>query len=171
MTASLIHPLIRSAVISSCGLYRYHLYRQVGDGGPVVTFIMLNPSRADREVDDPTIRKVMGFCRRWDCGELHVVNLFAFCATRPADLQHAVDPVGPENRDWVRQSVALACDGLVICAWGRHGTFMGQDEIVLGWIADLCRPTCLGMTRDGHPRHPLYVSYSAQRATFRRRTA
>jgi hypothetical protein len=159
-------PSTRSAVVSDCGKYRYHLYRKVGESRRAATFIMLNPSTADHEVDDPTIRKVMGFARRWGCDELHVVNLFAFRATKPADLREATDPVGPENRDWLRRAVELACDGPVVCAWGTHGAYMGQDEAVLGWIGGLCQPVCLGMTRDGHPRHPLYVSYSAELRAF-----
>jgi hypothetical protein len=159
-------PPTRSAVVSDCGQYRYHLYRRLGEGRRAATLIMLNPSTADHEVDDPTIRKVMGFARRWACDELHVVNLFAFRATRPADLREAADPVGPENREWLRRAVELACDGLVVFAWGTHGAYMGQDKAVLGWIGGLCQPMCLSLTRDGHPRHPLYVPYSARLTTF-----
>jgi hypothetical protein len=130
MTVPAIPPPSRSAVISPCGRYRYHLHRRIADSGRVATFVMLNPSRADAEIDDPTIHRVMGFARRWGCGELHVVNLFAFRATRPADLRKAADPVGPENRDRIRRAVAVAADGLVVCAWGTHGTFLGQDRSV-----------------------------------------
>jgi hypothetical protein len=162
-------PSTRSAVISTDGLYRYHLSRKVGDGALAATFIMLNPSTADAEVDDPTVRKVTEFARRWGCGELHVVNLFAFRATNPAALRDAADPVGPENREWVRRAVEQASDALIVCAWGTHGASLGQDEILLSWIAGLCRPVCLGLTRDGHPRHPLYVPYTAILLPFRGR--
>jgi hypothetical protein len=159
-------PPTRSAVVSDCGMYRYHLYRKLGEGRRAATFIMLNPSTADHEVDDPTIRKVMGFVRRFGGDKLHVANLFAFRATRPADLRQAADPVGPENREWLRRAVELACDGPVVCAWGTHGVYLGQDEAVLGWMRGLCRLMCLGLTRDGHPRHPLYVPYSAELTAF-----
>ncbi len=159
-------PPIRSAVLSDCGKYRYHLYRRLGEGRRAATFIMLNPSTADHEVDDPTIRKVMGFVRRWGCDELHMVNLFAFRATRPANLRAATDPVGPGNREWLRRAVERACDGLVVCAWGTHGSYLGQDEAVLGWIGGLCQPMCLSLTRGGHPRHPLYVPYTAELRPF-----
>jgi hypothetical protein len=159
-------PPTRSAVISHCGKYRYHLYRRLGEGRRAATFIMLNPSTADHEVDDPTIRKVMGFARHWGCDELHVVNLFAYRATRLMDLRAAVDPVGPENSAWLRRAVELASDGLVVCAWGTHGAYMGQDKAALGWVGGLCQPMCLGRTQDGHPRHPLYVPYSAELRGF-----
>ncbi len=153
-------PPIRSAVISSCGKYRYHLRRQIGDGQRIVTFIMLNPSTADTDVDDPTIRRCMRFSKRWDCAELHVVNLFAIRSTRPQGIIRSPDPVGPENRKWIQRAVASSA--LVVCAWGTCGTFMGQDQMVLGCIKKLCSPMCVALTRGGHPRHPLYVPYSAE---------
>jgi hypothetical protein len=159
-------PPTRSAVVSDCGKYRYHLYRKLGQGQRAATVIMLNPSTADHEVDDPTIRKVMGFVRRWGCDELHVVNLFASRATKPADLRQATDPVGSANRAWLLRAIELACDGLVVYAWGTHGSYLGQDKAVLGWIGGLCRPMCLSLTRDGHPKQPLYVPYSAERIAF-----
>jgi hypothetical protein len=164
-----------SAVISRYGKYRYHLYRKIDGGrGPVATFIMLNPSTADHEVDDPTIRRCLAFCRRWGCADLHVANLFAFRATNPAELRRTYDPVGPENRTYVRQLVEKAMEqlipGPVVCAWGEHGAFMDQDKTVLDWIADLCEPMCLGLTRNGQPRHPLYLPYSARLIPFAGRT-
>jgi hypothetical protein len=135
---------------------------------------MLNPSTADHEVDDPTIRKCMGFCRRWGASEMNVVNLFAFRATNPADMKRADDPVGPENAVWVRLAVDRAANpdeaarrGPVVCAWGAHGSYMGQNLAVLGWLGDICQPMVLGITKDGHPRHPLYVSYEAEPVPFR----
>ncbi len=91
MTTS--NAMIRSAVISEDGKYRYHLRRQLPNlGSRVATFIMLNPSVADHLVDDPTIRKCLGFCRRWGCGELQVVNLFGVRATDPADMRRGRRP-------------------------------------------------------------------------------
>jgi hypothetical protein len=156
-----------SAVISQDGRYRYHLSRKIGGGGGVATFIMLNPSTADALKDDPTIRRCLGFCRRWGCGELHVVNLFAVRARNPDDLRKAPDPVGPENRDWVQRVAAQTAQcGPVVCAWGMYGTYIGQDRIVSDLIKDICRPRILGLTRHGHPRHPLYVPYGARLVPF-----
>jgi hypothetical protein len=164
----------RSALISPGGKYRYHLHRELPGGGRrVATFIMLNPSTADHLVDDPTIRKCIGFCQRWGCGELNVVNLFAVRATDPADMRKASDPVGEDNHEWVRRAVDTTRDfhepqdaGLVVCSWGTHGSYMDRDLTVLGWIEGLCKPMALGLTRDGHPRHPLYVPYSAELVPF-----
>ncbi len=163
------HSQARSAVISPDGNYRYHLCRKLSDDPRVATFIMLNPSTADAQFDDPTIRKCLGFSRRWSCGELQVVNLFALRTKSPASLRRAPDPVGPENLDWLQHAVNRAVNqtnparrGPVICAWGAYCHQMGQAETVFGLIQEICEPVCLGVTRDGHPRHPLYVPYSAE---------
>src|SRR5689334_19453129 len=113
-----------NAVISACGRYRYVLTRQVGPGSRRATFVMLNPSTADATNDDPTIRRCIGFAREWGCGRLVVLNLFAFRATDPADLKRAIDPVGPENRDWFERTLRPPHDGPLVCAWGVHGTFL-----------------------------------------------
>src|SRR5262249_40146014 len=107
-----------SAVFSTDGRYRYLLTRRVGPGRKSATFIMLNPSTADATADDPTIRKCIGFARRWRCGVLRVVNLFAFRATDPDVLKAAADPVGPENRRWILRSIRRTNRQIVVCAWG-----------------------------------------------------
>jgi hypothetical protein len=163
-------PPTKSAVLSPDRKYRYHLYRSIpGGGNRIATFIMLNPSTADHEVDDPTIRKCIGFARRWGCGELHIVNLFAVRATDPREMRRASDPVGPDNHEWVMRTVARAPDsGPIVCAWGLHGSYMGQDQTVLGWLDGVHEPKALGITKDGHPRHPLYVPYEAELEPFGR---
>lgn len=153
----------KSAVLSECGHYRYSLSRSWHEGvrSPAV-FIMLNPSTADAERDDPTIRRCIGMGKSLGCVGIRVVNLFAFRASRPHDMKAANDPVGPDNLAHVLQAIERHNDhhglmqGPVICAWGTHGGFMGQDETVMGWITS-CKPSCLAITKHGFPRHPLYV--------------
>ena len=112
----LAHPAAGGAVLSPCGVYRYLLTRRLGRGAKVATFIMLNPSRADAEKDDATIRKCMGFASRWDCARLQVVNLFALRAADPAALRGVDDPVGPENTAWLGRAIEEARKGPVVCA-------------------------------------------------------
>lgn len=157
----------RSAVISACGIYRYVLTRRVGPGEKTATFIMLNPSTADALIDDPTIRRCMGFARTWDCGRLVVLNLFAYRSPNPETMKRAADPVGPENRAWFEKMLASRGDGPVVCGWGVHGSHQGQDQVVLGWLDELgVRPVALGVTKEGHPRHPLYLANSAEIKLF-----
>ena len=135
------------ALFSRDRRYRYRLWRSWDPDGARVAFVMLNPSTADDRRDDPTIRRCVGFARSWGFGSLDVVNLFGYRATFPADLVRAPDPVGQENARHVR--AALRGADLVVLAWGRRAT----DSVLLS----LPRAHCLGLTRTGQPRHPLYV--------------
>ena len=117
----------RGADISEDGRYRYVLWRDglVGDDDRACLFIMLNPSTADATKDDPTIRKCIGFCKRWGYGQLFVVNLFAFRTTDPKWLlSGAVDPVGPCNNMAIT-GMALCC-GDIVCAWGAPTGALGR---------------------------------------------
>ena len=146
-----------TASFSECRTWRYSLSRELaGDG--VVAFAGLNPSTADEAHDDPTIRRCIGFAREWGFGRLDVVNLYAFRAGHPPDLWAAHDPVGPENDRVLAQVLDRA--GLVIAAWGMHARADRLIELaaVLGG-----RPLhALGVTKNGAPRHPLYVRADAR---------
>lgn len=148
-----------SAVISACGRYRYRLDRRWAETGPTCGFIMLNPSTADAQKDDPTIRRCIGFARREGCAALMVGNLFAFRATNPEVMADAEDADGPQNRHFL-ENMADRVDGPLIAAWGAHWT--GHDD-VSRWVRETFghRLQCLGKTKDGHPRHPLYVRADA----------
>ena len=146
-----------AAIISPCQMYRYRLDRATrGDGQRVMTFVMLNPSTADAATDDPTIRRCCGFATASNCGRLVVVNLFAFRATKPADLKRAADPIGPDNDEHILRAAAEAT--VLICAWGAHGGFRDRGRRVRWWLDEHRLPLFnLGLTREGHPRHPLFV--------------
>lgn len=141
-----------SAVISPCGQYRYMLGRRWG-AGPACVFVMLNPSTADAEQDDPTIRRCIGFAKREGCGGLVVVNLYAFRATDPKGLLTATDPVGSENDAYIAGALSMP-ERIVVAAWGA-GDRMRRAKTVLARHPG--RFVCLGLSKDGHPRHPLYI--------------
>jgi hypothetical protein len=150
--------LSRSAEVSDCGRYRYWLRRawQHGGDGRVVCFVMLNPSTADALVDDPTIRRCLGFAQAWGFSTLSVRNLFALRATDPKELLTADDPVGPYGD--AELAAAVTAD-VVVCAWGAKVPF-GRDKRALELLGD--KPLfCLGTTASGAPRHPLYLSKDA----------
>lgn len=155
------------ARISSDNIYRYLLWRQWGANSDSESclFVMLNPSTANANLDDPTIRRCVGFAKYHGYEHLVVANLFAYRATKPSDLFNCtaigVDPVGWQNQKFLAESARRA--GLIICAWGAHGGFMGQEETVRGWLQDTGKPLyALGLTKGGHPRHPLYIPASTQ---------
>jgi hypothetical protein len=149
-----------TACFSDDRKYRYLLHRRLGNGTQTCIFIMLNPSTADEEKDDATIRRCKSFAIREGCANLYVVNLFAVCATNPAEMMAADDPVGPHNKDYISKILYTEHPSLVICAWGSHGGFMEQDQEVMGWIEDYA-PRCFGVTAQGFPRHPLYLPKNA----------
>ena len=143
------------AVLSVDGLYRYRLSREWG-GGPSLAFIMLNPSTADADIDDRTIRRCMRFARGAGYDSIVVGNLFGWRATKPVELKTATAPVGPDNDTALAEIIAGAL--LVICAWGARGTLLNRDRSVLRMIGELKKvPYCLAITSTGHPAHPLYL--------------
>ena len=154
------------ALISPCGLYRYRLSRTWDDRLPGVCFVMLNPSVADASVDDPTIRRCLSFAASWGCGAIHVVNLFAFRSTDPDLLTDATDPIGPDNDHHIL--AATTSGQRVIAAWGAVGRKYREREAVVKKMlrAGGVRVECLGLTKDGCPRHPLYVHGSTEPMPF-----
>lgn len=156
-----------SAVISACGKYRYNLHRWVSHDGRRgrVLFVMLNPSTADAEANDPTIRKCIGFARSWGFSEVEVVNLFAFRATDPDELKRTVSPVGPENDVSTEEAVNRA--EMIVVAWGgkvpKHHRWRVEHVCEYLFDADV---KCLGYTKHGDPRHPLMLSYSTPLEEF-----
>jgi hypothetical protein len=147
-----------TATISDDGVYRYDLTRKWAPGS-FAMFVMLNPSTADAERDDPTIRRCMGFARSMGMGGIVVCNLFAYRATRPSDLGIAPDPIiGPENDDTIDRWARDERVRWVIAAWGAHSYASRRGDEVASLIC-MHRGTvfCLGRTQQGYPRHPLYV--------------
>lgn len=134
--------------------YRYVLGRRWG-AGPTVLWVLANPSSADGERDDPTVRRCVSFARGHGAGGLLLVNLRAWRDADPGRLADVADPVGPGN-DAAIGSALAATSGPVVVAWGVQ-----RDAARVRTVLDLLgeRPIlCLGVTRDGHPRHPLYVA-------------
>ena len=153
--------MVRSdAVISECGRFRYSLTREWGPG-PRALFIMLNPSTADATEDDPTIRRCIGFAKREGCGSLQVENLFAYRATDPDKMfKHAHTAVGATD-SYIRNAVA-ELSGPLIAAWGADKRAESRARRVREYLTEGgALPMCLGKTKSGAPRHPLYVKADA----------
>jgi hypothetical protein len=149
----LVREVRGSATFDPTRRYRYRLTRRWARG-PRVAFVMLDPNTADATKDDPTIRRCVGFARRWGFGSLVVVNLFGLCARHPRELARATDPVGPQNDRHVRRAVRSA--DLVVCAWGALPLARARARELDGAFGGP-RLRCLGLTKMGAPRHPLYL--------------
>ena len=150
-----------TAVLSPDGRYRYRLDRTWDPARVHAVFVMLNPSTADADEDDPTIRRCIGFARRFDCGGITVVNLFGYRSTDPARLLLAPDPVGPDNATIVDGVLAAAATQHVFAAWGAAADLPSVATMASRFTAKAAdagiQLLCLGTTYAGHPRHPLYV--------------
>lgn len=153
------------AVYSACENYRYCLTRIWNDAGPRLAYIMLNPSTATEQKNDPTIERCQRRAVALGFGAMRIVNLFAWRETSPEALKKAGEPVGAANDAAIDAAAGWA--DRVFCAWGVHGSHLGQGAEVARRLAGLGHALeCLGTTRAGEPRHPLYVSYGTRPAPF-----
>lgn len=139
------------AHFSSCRKYRYALYRIWDDSKPLVMFIGLNPSTANENEDDPTIRRVKRFARDWGFGGVYMMNLFAYITPYPDKLILYADPIG-NNDAWLKE-VSEKC-GAVVFAWGsfKQATERAKDVSKL-----FTNAMALRINKDGTPAHPLYI--------------
>lgn len=157
--------ITKGASLSECRLYRYALWRTWGENSQHVMFIGLNPSTADESVDDPTIRRCIGFAKAWGFDGIYMLNLFAFRATDPQNMKGAADPVGPGNDEALayyrsRCQKVVACWGLPSLgeAWKRRVFRRGWEvRYAIGRTIE-----CFGLVKSGEPKHPLYLPKTAQ---------
>src|SRR5450830_138767 len=136
-------------------VFRYAFARRWGhaDLATTAVWVLLIPATGDTERRPrPTLERCILKSRSGGFTGLVIVNLFAFRHTDPRALRSAVDPVGPANDDVLRDITAAGAQ--TIAAWGAHGRLHGRS----GAVGELLHsPLCLGSTKRGEPRHPLYV--------------
>ena len=149
----------RRAVFSEDRQYRYLLERVWNEKHPPIGFVLHNPSTADENQEDPTLRRCLDFAQRWGYGSLRLGNLFAFRATNPADMRKAPDPIGQDNDRYLRD-IADTCL-VVIAGWGALTVAWQtkqRDRVLLLLGGDL---RCLRVTKNGDAQHPLYIPKTA----------
>ena len=159
------------AIFSPCKLYRFFLTRRIQEDNRTLLFIGLNPSIADANFNDQTLRRLLQICRFLGYGKLVVLNLFSRVSKSPKQLQLCSDPIGKENNNflsaytfiWSRNYFWDLCFG-----WGRKGSLYQRDKFVIELLriylvtrSTFCKealgPLAFGLTKDGDPRHPLYL--------------
>ncbi|MDQ2094865.1 DUF1643 domain-containing protein [Rhodalgimonas zhirmunskyi] len=150
-----------TAVYSDCERYRYSLTRTWDAAGRRALFIMLNPSTATEVQNDPTVERCERRARALGFGSFRVLNIFAWRDTDPKKMRAAADPVGPENDATIAASAPWADQ--IIAAWGTHGAHLERGAQVERLLRDTGLPIFhLGLSKHGHPKHPLYIAYSQQ---------
>ena len=147
------------ALYSECEKYRYALTRIWDDAGQKVLFVMLNPSTATEVQNDPTVERCERRARALGFGGFRVTNIFAWRDTDPRKMKAAADPIGPANDTILSESCPWADQ--VVAAWGTHGAHMNRGPEVLELLKQSGATLLhLGLSKDGHPKHPLYIAYS-----------
>ena len=156
-----------TAQYSDCGRYRYALTRTWDEQAKRVMFVMLNPSKANEITNDPTVERCERRARALGYGAFRVANIFAWRDTDPHQMRKAKEPVGPDN-DAVLLEGADWADH-IIAAWGAHGAHREHGYAMAELLHQTGRPLFhLGLTKAGHPRHPLYISYKTQPILWKR---
>jgi len=147
----------RETIFSPDRLYRYTLWREFAPTGKgYCMFIGLNPSTADEKINDPTIRRCIGFAKDWGYEALCMTNLFGYRATDPKIMKQQDNPAGEDNIHHIARCASEA--GIIIAAWGTHGVFRCQDANVLTALRLIkVKVHHLGLSKKGHPKHPLYL--------------
>lgn len=145
----------RLAVFSDCERYRYLLEIVWNTKLPTLIVCGLNPSTADEKQDDPTLRRCKGFARAWGFGALEMLNIFAYRATDPRQMKAQDDPIGEDNDRFIAEIAKIFRIKLALAAWGNHGAFMNRGVAVKKLIPGCWK--CIGLTKSGQPRHPLYA--------------
>ena len=150
-----------TALYSPCQNYRYTLTRIWNPGGPKALFVMLNPSTETEVQNDHTLDRCERRARALGFGAFRVCNIFAYRATDPKVMRAQAEPVGPGNDAAIAES-ALWADR-VLCAWGTHGAHLGRGAAVEALLRGTGqRLYHLGLSKAGHPKHPLYIGYDQQ---------
>lgn len=157
--------MINECVFSDDRAHRYLLIHRWGVKKPrerLVMWIGLNPSIADEARLDRTLTRIAGFSKREGFDGFLMANLFTLVATYPEDLRVSRSPNSPESDYWLMHAAKIS--PMIVAAWGAGGTFQNRHNEVLEKLASP-RLHCLGKTKEGHPRHPLYV-HGSQRITL-----
>jgi hypothetical protein len=149
------------------GEYRYYLNRRWAPGGQTCTFVMLNPSTATEDQDDPTVAKCRRFSQQWGFNALTVANIFALRSTDPRNLYTHPDPIGLNNDTWILKAAREA--SLVVVAWGNHGRLLNRNDAVRRILfnsQDRLDVRCFRITKAGQPEHPLYQPFARELIRF-----
>ena len=150
--------MLKSAILSSCQKHRLQLWREWDSNLPQVLFIMLNPSTADHEQDDPTLRRCIDFAKQWGYGGLYIGNLYSLRAADPKTLLKVSKFSHIDNCKHV-STMAQQCQ-LVVCAWGNY-PIIKKLGIPLNIFKQLNQKLhCIDLSKTGTPKHPLYLKKS-----------
>lgn len=162
MRNSFLGPGATGATFSECRRYRWSLWRRwnpllAGSEERLIAYIGLNPSTADETANDPTIRRLIGFAKRWEYDGMVMLNAFAWRETDRLETLKVPEPVGALNDEAI-VTIAKHVE-LVVACWGNEGSHLGRSEQVLALLRKAGHSLHhFGLNQSGEPRHPLYLA-------------
>ena len=153
----------KDAIFDKTRNHRYLLIRQWEKGTKFVNFILLNPSTADEKLDDPTIRACITFAKNWGFDGIYITNLFSYRTKSPKELKKANEPIGVKCDNYIKEFAIKS--NLIVCAWGNHGTYLNRNKEIIKLLKKIDL-YCLGITKKGEPKHPLYIKRTIELVKF-----
>lgn len=147
------------AVFSSNRAYRYVLWRMWRSIGDYAAFIGLNPSKADEVDNDPTVKRCIAFAKAWGLSGIFMLNIFAFKATDPDEMMATASPIGRKNDEMLLRYCRKS--KIIVACWGTHGAYRNRGDDVAKRVLKGQTIYCLGTTKNGFPKHPLYLAKTA----------
>lgn len=158
-----------SAIISACGRYRYRLEREVQQEGKVFAFFGINPSTADADLDDATVRKWRGFAMRNGCSRFIVGNAFSYRATdvRQLDIANRNHIKVQGDKHWEHLHAIINDADVLVPCWGDSKKVDRNLRPLIGGLLGIIamsgKPVLhFGLTAGGDPKHPLMLGYDTK---------
>ena len=153
---------MNNAIFSECGKYRYVLTRIWEPLEPLAMCIGLNPSTANADEDDPTIRRLSSLLKNNGFGGFFMCNLFALVSPYPEDLQSCPDPV-KDNDKWLIETADKVTH--VVYCWGNFDEATYRAKKIKNMFPSK-HINCFGKNRNGSPKHPLYLKANTELILF-----
>ncbi|APH12585.1 hypothetical protein ASJ33_05175 [Dehalococcoides mccartyi] len=153
------------AIFTDDRRYRYVLWRVHNPNLPMLGVVCLNPSTANETMNDPTVTRLSARVNKFYSvfGGFIIVNLFGLVSANPQILLNNPDAIGEMNDYFIMRMVSLTkCQ---LCGWGSFKPVKYRDEAVYSMLSN---PVCLGINKDGQPKHPLYISYTTPIVEYHR---
>ncbi len=159
--------------------YRLDIELKNGDNEKAVHLMMINPSKANEEISDNTLNRIIKYVSLnnvagvlQDIGKIIITNLYVVCETYPEkvdeyisaqslDFAKGIDADGKYNNDSIIEMANKEAQ-LIIIAWGK-GYIFDYDKRIQEIFTLMKNKEIYQMedlTQEGYPRHPRTWAYS-----------
>ena len=150
--------IIRDAKLSNDKKERYTLSREWDLSKGKILYIMFNPSVADDKKDDPTIRRLINFTKKFNYGGFFVGNIFSLISSYPKQIDRS-SGISQKNLKEIKKLINKS--EKVVYAWGNSTP---EPNFLMELVLN---PKCFGKNLDGSPKHPLYLPSNACLINYR----